>query len=282
MSGDPDVGLLGPLEVGSLYGGGPVSAPKHRHVLALLLLGAGRVVSIDAFVSELWDDRPPASYPTTLQTYIYQLRRRPLFGSDGEIVTHRQGYALLIDQRRLDFVAAEEHLRAGDELAKARPEEAVTCYERALGLWRGPTLADVSCGPITSAAAVRLDQHRVTTQERRVAALLGLGQVTRAIAETKALVIRQPHNEVLHGVLMRALAARGRRYEALDRYSRFRVSLHEQLGVRPSLAMRVLHQRVLETDVVAQMSENSGGRSARSTLGALPPSSKPPTAGRRL
>lgn len=242
----PDLGLLGPLEIEALYGGGPVSAPKHRQVLALLMLGADRVVSIDALVAELWEGRPPASYLTTLQTYIYQLRRRPLVGTDGAIVTYRQGYTLRVDPERLDFVIAEKHLRAGNALAERDPEQAITCYERTLGLWCGPALADVTCGPITSAAAVRFDQQRVAAQERRASALLRLGHLTLVFAETKALVVRQPHNEVLHDLLVRALAARGRRHEALDRYQNFQASLLDQLGVRPSQAMRRLHQRVLD------------------------------------
>src|SRR5436190_616524 len=69
-----DIGLLGPLT--AELSGTPVtpSAPKQRQVLALLALNAGRVVTVPTLIEELWDDRPPRSYASTLQTYIFQLR----------------------------------------------------------------------------------------------------------------------------------------------------------------------------------------------------------------
>ena len=59
------VRLLGPLEVER--DGRPVAltAPKERSIVALLALGAGRVVSIDRLVDELWEDPPPSARAAT-------------------------------------------------------------------------------------------------------------------------------------------------------------------------------------------------------------------------
>ena len=51
------------------------SAPKLRTVLSLLLINYNRITRADSLVDELWGDSPPISAATTLQTYIYQLRR---------------------------------------------------------------------------------------------------------------------------------------------------------------------------------------------------------------
>src|SRR5205085_1558916 len=67
--------VLGTFEV--TRGGRVVtpSAPKLRRVLALLAVRANTLVHTHQLVDELWEDRPPPSSSTTLQTYIYQLRK---------------------------------------------------------------------------------------------------------------------------------------------------------------------------------------------------------------
>jgi DNA-binding response OmpR family regulator len=44
--------------------------------LALFVLNAGDVVSSSRLADELWSGSPPKSASTTLQTFVYQLRRR--------------------------------------------------------------------------------------------------------------------------------------------------------------------------------------------------------------
>lgn len=67
-------------------------------MLALLALNANRVVGTDTLFAELWDDRPPRSAATTLQTYVYQLRRIldsiPQGDRRSDIVTKAPGYVL--------------------------------------------------------------------------------------------------------------------------------------------------------------------------------------------
>src|SRR5579862_5966733 len=76
MSDELEIDLLGTFQV--RRGGVDVtpSAPKLRQVLALLALNVNSLVSVDQLCSELWGDCRPVSAMTTLQTYIYQLRRR--------------------------------------------------------------------------------------------------------------------------------------------------------------------------------------------------------------
>jgi DNA-binding SARP family transcriptional activator len=65
----PDAfGVLGPLQV--LRSGHPVplGGPRQRAVLALLLLEANRVVSMDRLAEEVWGGDPPGEWANTLQT----------------------------------------------------------------------------------------------------------------------------------------------------------------------------------------------------------------------
>ena len=71
---DVRVRILGPLEVhrgGSLC---VLGGRQQRSVLALLVLEAGHVVSLDRMADALWGDNLPSSYGTTIQTYVFRLR----------------------------------------------------------------------------------------------------------------------------------------------------------------------------------------------------------------
>ncbi|AXE88346.1 Transcriptional regulatory protein MoaR1 [Streptomyces sp. Go-475] len=46
-----------------------------RSVLATLLVHADQVVPVSSLIRELWDEEPPVSCLTTLQTYILNLRK---------------------------------------------------------------------------------------------------------------------------------------------------------------------------------------------------------------
>jgi DNA-binding SARP family transcriptional activator len=86
-----EMSILGPLEVRDSRGPVAIGQGKQRAVLALLLLNAGRVVSSDRFVDELWGERPPATVAKALQVYVSKLRKA--LGPD-VIITRAPGYVL--------------------------------------------------------------------------------------------------------------------------------------------------------------------------------------------
>ena len=53
----------------------PLGGPQQRAVLALLLLEANRVVSMDRLAEDVWGGNPPEGWVTTLRTYVFHLRR---------------------------------------------------------------------------------------------------------------------------------------------------------------------------------------------------------------
>ena len=70
-----EFGILGPLEVWRSGRAVPLGGPRQRAVLALLLLEANRVVSMDRLAEDVWAGHPPEGWATTLQTYVFHLRR---------------------------------------------------------------------------------------------------------------------------------------------------------------------------------------------------------------
>jgi DNA-binding response OmpR family regulator len=71
-----EFGILGPLEVARCGRAVPLGGPRQRAVLALLLLEANRVVSMDRLAEDLWGGNPPEGWVTTVQIYVSHLRRR--------------------------------------------------------------------------------------------------------------------------------------------------------------------------------------------------------------
>src|ERR1700682_5912029 len=160
--------LLGPLEV--LDGGRvlPVNGTKQRALLALLLLNAGRVVSSDRLLDELWGDEPPESGATALQVRVSQLRKA--LGDGGSAIkTRPPGYVIELRPEQLDLYAFE---RLVQQAAGAERAQAAACLREALGLWRGQPLADFTYEAFAQGAIGRLEELRLGGVARRVGVAL--------------------------------------------------------------------------------------------------------------
>ncbi|MFD0854507.1 winged helix-turn-helix domain-containing protein, partial [Actinomadura adrarensis] len=112
--------ILGGLEV--LHDGRDITptAPKLRRVLCFLILHPNQIVQTEALIDELWGDAPVRSAMTTMQTYIYLLRKilnEEMGEGAGErfLITRPSGYMAAIPSDRIDlfrFEALAEQGRA--------------------------------------------------------------------------------------------------------------------------------------------------------------------------
>ncbi len=245
--------ILGPVEVQVDGGWSSISAPKLRTVLAVLLLRAGEIVSIDQLVDEVWPDDPPARAINLISGYVHKLRR--LIGDpEGRVVvTHAPGYQLLakagdIDAWRFSRLAADgrEALFTGDS------QGAAALLSEALTLWQGSrALPDVPASGLVSAEASRLEEARVEALELRIQADLGCGRQGQVVAELRRLLADHPMREGMWALLMRALYGSGRQAEALEAYAQAREVIAEELGVDPSAELRQLHEQMLQADAAS-------------------------------
>ena len=232
-----DFRILGPLEVSRDGRAVPVAGARQRELLALLLLEAGRVVSTDRLMDELWGEQQPAAGSTALRVRVSQLRKALRAG--GEIlVTRAPGYALLVPRDGLDLWRFERGLDEGERLLAADPARAVEALERALGEWRGAPLTDVAYAPFAQAAIVRLEELRASALELRIEAELALGRHARLIGELQELVGRHPLRERLWAQLMTALYLDGRQADALAAYRSARERLIDEIGIEPGPELR--------------------------------------------
>ena len=257
-----------------------LGSPRQRALLAVLLVHRGEPVSTERLIDELWGEQAPASAIKIVQGYVSNLRK--VLG-DGLLVTHGHGYLLTTkpDQTDLDHfeslvVDARRALQEGDARSGAAR------LREALGLWRGPPLADFAYESFAQPEIARLEESRLTALEECVDAELELGEHARLVAELEALVYEHPLRERFLGELMLALYRSGRQADALDSYRRARVHLADELGLEPGPVLEELQMQILEHAPELQASRRPGhdterpftGRAAADGRSVLP---RPPT-----
>ncbi|WP_281941074.1 AfsR/SARP family transcriptional regulator [Micromonospora sp. AKA38] len=248
-------GVLGPVTAWDDTGA-PVDlrGPRHRAVLARLIVARGRVVPVGHLVEDLWDD-PPAGAVGAVRTFVAALRRglephRPPRQPARLLVTDGPGYAL---RAAPDTVDAWRFETAVADAADALPRPTLDRLDAALGLWRGPGYADVDRS-WAHAERARLDQVRLTAVERRAEALLTLDRAADAVPDLDAHVADHPWREDGWRLLALALYRAGRQADALAVLRRARELLRDQLGLDPGPRLRRL-----ETDLRRQADPEPAG-----------------------
>jgi DNA-binding SARP family transcriptional activator len=227
--------ILGPLEVLENDRPIPLGGARQRALLAILLTRANEVVSTDRLIDDLWGEAPPRTALNTLQYYVSQLRK--LLGAD-RIVTRPPGYAVRVEPDELDLALFERLLEEG---GGERVREA-------LGLWRGPPLADFAYEEFAQAEAARLEELRLAALEQRIDADLALGRHAELVGELEQLIVQHPLRERPRGQLMLALYRSGRQAEALEAYQAMRRAFVDELGIEPGPALQELERAMLRHD----------------------------------
>jgi DNA-binding SARP family transcriptional activator len=239
-------GILGPLEVAGASGQLSLPRPKQRAILALLLLDANRVVSVDRLTDKLYGGDPPLTAVAQVHRQISELRKT--LGEGAPVETVPPGYILRVLPEDYDLFRFERlRADAGEATAAGRLAVALDLLRQALALWRGAPLADVA-EPFARTAALRLEEIRLGVLEERIRAELVLGRHAAVVEELAQLSDAHPLRERLHEMLMIALYRGGRQIEALDVYRRVRARLTEEFGVEPTPALRDLERAVLAHD----------------------------------
>jgi len=235
--------ILGPLEVVHEGRALDLGRPKQRALLAMLLLAPGKVVSADRLVEDLWDGVPPADAAGALQVQVSRLRQ--VLGA-GVLESRRPGYLLHVDPDDVDAARFERFAQRGAALlAAGETGPASAALAAALGLWRGPALAEFADRPFAMAEAARLEELRLAASESWLDAELGLGHHAAVVGEARRLAEANPLRERLWGQLMVALYRSGRQAEALRAYGALRTNLSDELGIPPAPALQRLEEAVL-------------------------------------
>ncbi|MFI1888244.1 AfsR/SARP family transcriptional regulator, partial [Streptomyces jumonjinensis] len=217
-----------------------------RALLTVLAIRPGRAVPVGRIVAEVWAGDPPADAPGAVQALVGRLRRA--LGRDAVASAEGGGYLLCaeaddVDLHRFDRLAGD----GARALGQGDAAKAAGLLDEALGLWRGPVLADL---PDRAAPAARWEARRLDARRTRLTAALDLGSAAEALPELTALCADHPIDEPLQALRLRALAVTGRPAEALAAYDVFRRRLAARLGTDPGPALRALHRELLAPDCV--------------------------------
>ncbi|MFA1546444.1 AfsR/SARP family transcriptional regulator [Actinomadura chokoriensis] len=238
-------GVLGPVTAWDGSGNTiALKGPRHRAVLARLIIARGRVVPVSLLVDGLWVD-PPLDGVGAVRTFVAALRRvlepdRPPRTPSRLLVTEGPGYALRAGPDEVDAWRFEQAVAAVHP-----PSELLATLDEALGRWRGPAYADFADEPWARGERSRLAELRLHAVERRAEARLALGLAAEAVPDLDAHVAGHPWREDAWRLLALALYRAGRQGDALAVLRRARGLLVEQLGVDPGPELRRLEEDIL-------------------------------------
>lgn len=241
------------------------SAPKPRALLAALVLDANRLISAEQLINVLWESDPPRTALNTLQVYVSRLRAILTTARDVadevRIEARPPGYLLRVDPQRLDVCRFRQLVTAARSKA-THADHACALYQEALGLWRGPALADVACDRLRAGSAAGLEEEQLTATEEWLGLEVVRGRHAEAVSRLQSLVVSHPYRERLWELLMRAMEGAGRRADALAAFRRARARFSAELGIEPGPRLTALHRRILSGGTRAD--DHDGDERARS------------------
>ncbi|MBP2326834.1 DNA-binding SARP family transcriptional activator/tetratricopeptide (TPR) repeat protein [Kibdelosporangium banguiense] len=237
--------VLGEVEVRVNAQRVDVGHARQRCVLAVLLVEANTVVTVDQLLDRVWADRPPRRSREVVSNYVSRLRRLLEGNSAGTIERRGGGYVLHADPESVDLhlyrrLVAQAHNENDDS-------HALQLLEQAEALWRGEAFADLET-PWIAEVRGHLTMERFAAVTDRADLALRLGRHAVILPDLAARTAAHPLDERVAGQYMLALHRAGRTADALAHYRRLREQLLEELGTDPSAALRNLHQQILSAD----------------------------------
>ncbi|WP_250007512.1 BTAD domain-containing putative transcriptional regulator [Actinoplanes sp. M2I2] len=244
-------GVLGPVHVRRQGTEVDLGARQQRLILALLLANAGQPVGLADIVEVLWDQRPPQSAVNVVHRYVGALRRLFEPGlaarSAGRwLLGDAAGYRMRVDADNLDLLRLRELAeQARADASAGRLPEAMSAFEQALALWRGP------CGGVAELGAndnltFSVVDHECADLAREAAALaLRLERSRSILPVLRRMAEHRPLDEALQAQLLLTLSADGQQAEAITLYHDIRRRLAEELGVDPGEELREAYHLVL-------------------------------------
>ncbi len=265
------VSLLG--RFGVRVDGVPLSlrGDRRRALLATLLLNAGRVVSTDDLIERVWAT-PGQAARGALQVHVARARAlldqhlgHPLIrGADG-------GYRIDLDEHRSDLLLFRSLARQADLAAENGESDAhADLLARALRLWRGPVLNDVTAQLLHTKDVPRLNEELLRVAERGLDAALSRGEHERVAARVGRIVADHPEREPLIRVQMIALYRSGRQSEALRVYDRARSVLGERLGADPGRELQETFHGILRGDLDSRLGFRASAGGGPETVTLVP------------
>lgn len=237
---------------------------RERRLLGILLLEAGKAVPDERLVDLLWDGDGPEGARAALRAHISRLRAR-LDSGHIELVRSGEGYLARVDPDSVDALRFRRLVERARGRAPAAERAAL--LREALGLWRGPLLADAASDRLRDRIEAPWVELRLAAQTTAIELELEAGRHQELIGELTVLAAEHAYREQFTGLLMLALYRAGRQTEALQAFANLDRRMRENLGLEPGPELRDLHRRVLAADpgLAANAAEPLAQRTAKET-----------------
>lgn len=240
--------VLGPLTVHGTKGATRLGSHKQRSILALLAAHIGDLLSQDQILEAVWGEQVPSGGKRTLAFHVSKLRDtiEAIGGDDSKLETVGGSYVLHLDASEFDaleFMSLSEQARQASESA-----DVASLAAEALQLWTGPEpYSDLRYEDFLQVEVTRLLDMKLSTAELYFQAEIERGNPASAVDEIPLLLTHSPYHEGLHGLYMEALAAEGRRVDALRYYDAYLEALADT-GNTPQAQLQELAIRLAADD----------------------------------
>ncbi|WP_246059852.1 macro domain-containing protein [Herbidospora galbida] len=156
--------------------------PKAMEVLACLVLAEGESVMTKDIFRTVWSGRPDNGLYTVVHQRIRELRQE--LGVRDSLVTEDRSYRLRRDDYDADVFQFRDLVHEG---LRAAPMDAIDVLTRALALWGGPPLRDLS---FATATARGLEELRAGAGQALFRSYAELNMIERAIEVGEGLLIQ--------------------------------------------------------------------------------------------
>ncbi|MGV9809405.1 BTAD domain-containing putative transcriptional regulator [Micromonospora chersina] len=270
MTGPLSFAVLGPVRAWRGRSEIELGTRQQRLILALLLARAGGAVSVAELVDLLWPSDPPPSAVNVVHRHVGMLRRRfepglPARAVGSVLIRDGAAYRLRTDGESLDLLRFRGLV---DRAGGGSGEPAVELYREALALWRNRCASDLRADGPAHPEFVAVDGERYAAVRAATDAALRAGHVHAVLPAIRLAAEHEPLDEALRARLLLALAADGRRAEALAAYAGVERRLADELGIRPGADLRAARDSLLDHDAGGSRSGRGAGPAVLGSGGA--------------
>jgi DNA-binding SARP family transcriptional activator len=208
---------------------------KAKTLVKMLALAPGHRLHRDVATARLWPDAPARA--SNLHQVLHAARRAlggppAVLQLTDDVIALCPGGGLVVDTEQFTAVAGA---------AGTRPAE----LRAALELWTGELLPEDRYEAWTAEPRARLDREHMRVAVQLATEFTASGAAEEACALVQPLAVQHPLDEPAQRALMAALAAAGRRWDALAVYDGLRATLDRELAAEPDEETRRLYRSLL-------------------------------------
>lgn len=239
--------LLGGARV-AWEAGAPVTFPTRKALglLGYIAIHGGRGATREALANLYWSDSTDQRARASLRRTLHEVTEALGESVERVMAVERDRIAINPDAVTVDALEFETAGRS-DDLASLR---------RAAKLYAGRFLADFSAESEEfhswqSTEAVRLEDLALQVFSRLAETSLKTGRMAEALATAQRMLDIDPLHEEACRLQMRALAASGRRVEALRRFDTFTERLADELQTEPEEETTGLYEHLRRGEAVS-------------------------------